>query len=46
MKIDGLVLTHAFANSAFLLFQVKAVFVYVRDKGNRLGEIDVDGFIR
>ena len=45
MKIDGLILTDAFANSTFLLFKVKAVFMYIRDKGNRLGEVDMDGFI-
>ena len=45
MKIDGLILTDAFANSTFFLFKVKAVFMYIRDKGNRLGEVDMDGFI-
>jgi len=46
MKIDGLILTDAFANSTFLLFKVKAVFMDIRDKGNGLGEINMDGFIR
>jgi len=45
MKIDGLILTDALANGTFFLFQVKAFFVNIRDKGNRLGEVDVDGFI-
>jgi hypothetical protein len=45
MKIDGLILTDPFANSTFLLFKVKAVFVDIGDQGNRLGEVYVNGFI-
>jgi hypothetical protein len=45
MEIYGLILTDAFANSTFFLFKVKAVFVYIRDKGNSLGEVYMDGFI-
>ena len=46
MKIYGLILTDAFANSTFLLFKVKAAFIYISDKGNGLGEVYMDGFIR
>jgi hypothetical protein len=46
MKIYGLILTYAFANSAFLLFEVKAAFMDIRDEGNRLGKVYMDGFIR
>ncbi len=45
IEIDGLILTDRFANTAFLLFNVKAAFIDIRDKGNGLSEIDVDGFI-
>ena len=45
IKIDGLILTDRFANTAFLLFQVKAAFINIRDKGNGLGEVYMDGFI-
>jgi len=45
MKIDGLIFTDAFADGTFLFFKVQAVFVYIRDQGNRLGEVDMDGFI-
>ena len=44
-EIDGLVLTDSFADAAFLLFQVDAAFVYVRDQGNGLSEVDVNGFV-
>jgi hypothetical protein len=47
MKIDGLILTDAFANVTFLLFKVKAgFFIYVSDQGNGLREVYVDSFIR
>jgi hypothetical protein len=45
IKIDGLILTDRFANTTFLLFQVKAAFINIRDKGNGLREVDMDGFI-
>jgi len=44
-EIDGLILTDAFANTAFLLFQVNAAFIDIRDQGNGLSEVDMDGFI-
>jgi len=46
MKIDGLILTDAFANSTFLLFKVEAAFVYIRDKRNGLRKVYMNGFIR
>ena len=44
-EIDGLILTDAFANTAFLLFQVNTAFIDICDQGNGLSEIDMDGFI-
>jgi hypothetical protein len=44
-EIDGLILTDRFANTTFLLFQVKTAFIDVSDQGNRLMEVDMDGFI-
>ena len=46
MKIYGVILTDSFANTTFLLFKVKAVFIYIRDKGNCLRVVYMDGFIR
>jgi hypothetical protein len=45
IEIDGLILTDAFANTTFLLFQVNTAFIDVSDKGNGLSEVDMDGFI-
>ena len=45
IQIDGVILTDRFANAAFLLFEVKTAFVDVRDQGNGLSEVDVDGFV-
>jgi hypothetical protein len=44
-KIDRLILTDTFANTAFLLFQVNTAFVDIRDEGNGLSEVDMDGLI-
>jgi hypothetical protein len=44
-KINGFILTNSFANTTFLLFKVKTAFIDIRDKGNGLSEIDMDGFI-
>jgi hypothetical protein len=46
MKIYGLILTDAFANSTFLLFKIKTAFMYIGDKGNGLRKVYMDGFIR
>ena len=46
MKVDGLILTDAFANTTFLLFEVEAAFIYIGDKGNGLRKIYMNGFIR
>jgi hypothetical protein len=45
IQIDGLILTDSFANTTFLLFQVKTAFVNIRDQGNGLSEVDMDGFV-
>jgi hypothetical protein len=38
-------LTDSFADTTFLLFQVKTAFIDVSDQGNGLSEIDMDGFV-
>jgi hypothetical protein len=45
IEIDGVILTYCFANTTFLLFEVKTAFIYIRDQGNGLSEVDMDGFI-
>ena len=45
IQIDGVILTDSFANTAFLLLQVQTAFIDIRDQGDGLGEIDMDGFI-
>ena len=45
IQIDGLILADAFANTTFLLFQVKTAFINIRDQGNGLSEVDMDGFV-
>jgi len=45
MQINGLVLAHARTNLTFSLFKVKAVFMDIRDQGNGLRKVYVDGFI-
>ena len=45
IQIDGVILAYCFANTAFFLFQVKTAFIDVRDQGNGLSEIDMDGFV-
>jgi hypothetical protein len=45
IEIDGLILTDSFANTTFLLFKVKTAFIDIRNQGNSLSEIDMDGFI-
>ena len=46
IKIYGVIFTDALADATFLVFKIKAVFMDIRDKGNRLGKIDMDRFIR
>jgi len=46
MEVYGFILTSSYANRTFLVFKVKAVFVYISDQGNGLRKIYVDGFIR
>ena len=46
MKIDGIIFTDALADTAFIVFQVKAVFMDIGDQGNCLRKIDVDRLTR
>jgi hypothetical protein len=45
IEINGLILTDALANTTFLLFQVNTAFIDIRDQGNGLSEVDMDGFV-
>ena len=45
MEIYGLIFTYCFTNTTFLLFKVKAAFIYIRDKGNSLSKIYMYCFI-
>jgi hypothetical protein len=45
IEIDSVIFADCFANTTFLLFQIKTAFVDVSDQGNGLSEIDMDGFI-
>jgi len=45
IEIDRLILTDSFANTTFLLFKVKTAFINIRDQGNGLSEVDMDGFM-
>ena len=45
MKINGVVLTHAFADTAFFLFEVKATLIDVGDQRNGLGKVDMHGLV-
>jgi len=41
IEIYGVILTYAFADLAFFLFQIKTAFIYISDKRKGLGKIDV-----
>ena len=45
IQIYGVILTDSFANTTFLLFEVKTAFINIGDKRNCLSEIYMDGFI-
>jgi len=45
IEINGFVLTDSFANTTFLFFKVKTAFIDIRDQGDGLSEIDMDGLI-
>jgi hypothetical protein len=45
IQIYGVILTNSLANTALLLFQVKAAFINICDKGNCLSEIYMDCFV-
>ena len=44
-QVYGVVLTYPFANTALILFQIKAAFINIRDQGNGLSEVYMDGFV-
>jgi hypothetical protein len=44
-EIDRLILTDRFANTTFLLFQVKTAFIDISDQGDGLSEVYMDGFV-
>ena len=47
IKVYGLIITDAFANTAFPFVKVKTGFrINIADKGIRLRKVDMDGFIR
>jgi hypothetical protein len=46
IEIYSVILTDSFANTTFLLFKEKAVFIHIRVKGNCLSEVYMDGLIR
>ena len=46
MKINGVILTDTFTDGTFFLFQIKAIFMDIRDKRDGLGEVDMDSFVR
>jgi len=45
IEIDSLILTDVFTKTAFILFKVKTVFIYICGKGNCLSEVYMDGFV-
>ena len=45
IEVNGVILTDPFANTTFLLFKIETAFIDIRDQGDGLSEIDVDGFI-
>jgi hypothetical protein len=45
IEIYGIILTDSCADRTLLVFEVKAAFIYVSDKGNCLSEVYMDGFI-
>ena len=46
MKVDGIMLTYPFTDTAFFFLQVKAAFIDIGNQRNGLGEVNVDRFIR
>jgi hypothetical protein len=45
MQIDGVGLTHAFADEAFFLFQVNAAFIDIGHQGDGLGKVHMGGLV-
>lgn len=44
-EIDGAIFTYTFADAAFLLFEINAAFIDIRDKRNCLSEVNMNGFV-
>ncbi len=44
-QIYCVILAHPFANTTFVLFEVKTAFINICNKGNCLSEVYMDGFI-
>ena len=44
-EIYGVILTYSSANITFFFFKEKTAFINICDKGNRLREVNMDGFI-
>ena len=44
-QIYCVILAHSFANTTFVLFEVKTAFINICNKGNCLSEVYMDGFI-
>ena len=45
IQVDGVILAHCFANATLFLFEVQTALIDVRDQGNGLSEIDMDGLV-
>jgi hypothetical protein len=44
-KVYGVILADPFTDTAFFLFEIDAAFIDIRDKGNGLSVIYMDGFV-
>jgi hypothetical protein len=45
VEVYGVIFTDGFANAAFFILQVQAVFMDISDQGDCLGEVDMHRFI-
>jgi hypothetical protein len=45
MKIDGVILTHPFADATFFLFEVKTALVNIGNQRDGLRKIDMHGLV-
>ena len=46
LKIDGVVLTYPFTDTALLLLEIETALIDIGDQGDCLGEVDVNGLVR